>query len=215
MASDSQSFLQRPGVMPGIQVGLLGMLLFMAFHHILVEPLWADWTAWARGLAIAVVGGAIVGRVYATVRDDMPGFPALRGLVFGVLMSIVILPFLMSGYARVVGTAPAIAIISLGAFLLVTLLMVAYLVTKPDEDWNEAFRERGMRILFAAFLLNAYPAAFLFFLPELVEKADGSALFPFPMAFVLMGIEVICALVLEGLMEGRPGESSPQQPAAG
>lgn len=166
-----------PAAFRGTLVGLLGMLLFMAVHAVIIQPIWLR--GLVPGAAIAFYGGAIAGVLHARV--------VRNGWKLGALAAITPLPFLFAGMMCTAGHAPRAWVTAL-AFLLAALVIAIGLVA-------------GLRalpwVVPGLLVINAMPAIFLTFITEFHDLPVQ----PVPMTLALAGIYVACGGVLEKWMK--------------
>ncbi|HWG91201.1 MAG TPA: hypothetical protein VNZ52_10185, partial [Candidatus Thermoplasmatota archaeon] len=176
-------------------------VLFLALHHLLVEPIWLRGL---RGVVPAVAGGALVGIGYAEVRDRLRGPPALRGVLYGAFAALTLLPFVAASALRV-GGLPLPAALGFVAVPLVVVLALLFAAMRPVEGEDGAEERRRFAWGAAGLLaVNAYPGFFLLALPNLVE---GRVPNPWPMPLALMVIFLLSGALLEGLAS-RPARTA-------
>lgn len=179
----------------GIGVGLLGAALFLSIHAVVVEPIWG---AIPRALAVALVAGALVGVAYRSERPRLAGRGIARGLSFGGLFALSLVPCLVAGEALTRGHGPVAAAAALALGLPAVVLVVAAAGRGPARA-----RVRRVAVVGAvALVLNAYPAYFLVNLSTLIDDRVPN---PYPMTSVLAGIYLATGAALEA-WTARAGE---------
>lgn len=189
-----KALLRSPGLRYGILTGFVGALLFLTFHHFLIKPIWVR--AAPRALGLAVVGGGLVGLLYERLRTQLPTPSPRRGALFGFLVSLFVLPFLLAGLARTSDAPPLFVFAILVVLLAAVLLLYLGLLSRDNPAGPALWRRVGF-VALAAVLLNGYPAYFLLFLGTIITSHVTN---PFPITTALVVTYVGAGQLLETLL---------------
>jgi hypothetical protein len=171
----------------GLATASASALAFLALHHVVIRPIWID--AAPRAAAVVVVGGPLVAWCLGKAGPFLPVAPGLRGVWFGLLLVLAMLPFPAIGLMRHHGAADVQAL-GLGGLCVLVSFAVAFLGTggriRPFLFWLGPF-----------VVLNGYPSWFLATLGEnlaaLGDRAKDTLPEPFVMVALLAAIEIVAA----------------------
>lgn len=119
----------------GLLSGIAGLLVFLTIHHFWIKPIWF---ILPPGLAIAALGGLVVGWAYTEIHSALPPRPwttlAVFAIVGGTLAPAILLAqlhtpvFDMSTGALIDGTSVAALAARFGIELLLTATLVGALL---------------------------------------------------------------------------------------
>ncbi|MBW3584025.1 MAG: hypothetical protein KY455_13105 [Euryarchaeota archaeon] len=175
----------------GAVVGIMGLVVFLSLHALLVEPIWKK--AWLQGVAVAVVGGGLMGQAYVVLRPSLPVEERWRGAWFGGLVASFLVPFLFAGYARI-HAAPVVVVAAVLLAGLALVVVVYVQATRVEEEpVGRGTIKRAAAFFGVVALLNVYPGVFLFHLVAIVPDRVPD---PFPMASVLAGVYLLSGTIL-------------------
>jgi hypothetical protein len=121
---------------PGVLAGVVGLLVFLAVHHLWIAPIWFIAPI---GLPIAAAGGAAVGWAYDELSPGLPPRPwtalAIVALIWTILLPGIVLAELRRPFFTLAPDGSAILAVSVGRVavgflteLLVTAVLVGALV---------------------------------------------------------------------------------------
>lgn len=169
----------------GILVAMAAAFVFLAAHALLIQPIWLK--AAPRALGLAVFGGALVGYTYQKIEKRLPGTPMRRGALYGGMLAAVFLPSIVAGDLAAAGESllARIGVLLIGHMFVFLLYGHVFAAIHHGAFQREAWA----RTYVTAWVVNGFPAFFLFFLDRFViDRAPGN---PYPMSAVLFGIYVV------------------------
>lgn len=182
----------------GVLAGIAGLLVFLTIHHFWIRPIWSILPA---GLAIAGVGGLIVGWAYAEIKKGLPPLPwtvlAVFAIVIATLIPALVLAQLRSPPFNVsTGTPVNGTVANLIARFIFELLLTATIIGALLGWWFGHTLRAALAMGLAGFVFALGPGHNIPFLGNTPGAGKGIILLvsiTFVSAIMLVGTQALLA----------------------